>query len=145
MAKDTQKNRYFAIGIARDSWVLSQIEADAKEYQMDDQPAKLIVQRLIEYYKLVERGVIVPGVTAMMQPVQMPASTLVPMNGNGHASNGASNGRSKSASAAVPAPAPAIQVVQEPEHSVAGTVGESETAADNADAALDFFSMDDDD
>jgi hypothetical protein len=137
MPKDNKKYRYFQIGIGWESWTLDQLEQDAILHQMEDQPAKLIVLRLTEYYKLVERGVIVPGVTAMMQTAPAPAPA--PMNGHSSPNGAASSTRKGSGRAA----APAEPKEEEPAQNT-GTVAESDAAEENADAALDFFTMDDD-
>jgi len=65
MPKDTEKYRYLNVGLGWDSWVLSQLLQDAEMHQMADQPAKLAALRLTEYYRLVERGIIEPGVTVL--------------------------------------------------------------------------------
>jgi hypothetical protein len=135
MPKDTKKNRYFQIGMGWDSWTLAQLEKDARLHQMDDQPAKLVVLRLTEYYTLVEKGAIIPGVTAMMQPslqVQQASGT----NGTMPANNNGTRGGSTAAPAAVPK--------QDQEEEANNTVAESEAAEQNADEALDYFMMDDD-
>ncbi len=65
MPKDTEKYRYLNVGLGWDSWVLSRLLQDAEMHQMADQPAKLAALRLTEYYRLVERGIIEPGVTVL--------------------------------------------------------------------------------
>jgi hypothetical protein len=65
MAKDTTKNLYLNIGLARDSWVLQRLKADADFHQMGDLPAKMASVRLVEYYRLVEMGIITPGITVL--------------------------------------------------------------------------------
>src|SRR5436190_16968378 len=67
MPKDTEKYRYLNVGLGWDSWVLSQLLQDAELHQMTDQPAKLAALRLTEYYRLVERGIIVPGMTVLVK------------------------------------------------------------------------------
>lgn len=142
MPKDTKRYRYLTVGIAWDSWTLQQLEADGNLHQMEDQLAKLMVLRLTEYYKLVERGVINPGVTAMMQhaliqPIQ--AQPMPPMtNGDGAmptSYHSASNGSRGGGGGTIPS-------LTEPETEEAATIGESANADENADAALDFFSTD---
>lgn len=122
MAKDPIKNRYFQLGIAWNSWTLAKLEADAKLHQMEDQITKLMVLRLTEYYKLVEKGMIIPGATAMM-----PAPMQVQTSSNGHTPDVA--GKRESAA--------------EQEQPGLNTVGESSNAGENADEALDFYKMDD--
>jgi len=137
MPKDTKKNRYFQIGIGWESWTLEHLEADAKLHQMDDQPAKLIVLRLTEYYKLmenyklVEQGVIVSGVSAMMAQVQQTGAA-------GHNGNG-STPAPKQKNTGAPSSPSALQ-----QKKATNSVAASESAADNADAAMDFFLNDDD-
>jgi hypothetical protein len=65
MPKDTDKYRYLQVGLGWDSWVLAQLTRDAEMHQMADQPAKLAAVRLTEYYRLVDLGIIVPGVTVL--------------------------------------------------------------------------------
>jgi len=65
MAKDTIKNKYLNIGLARDSWVLGELESDATLHQMGDQPAKMAAVRLTEYYRLVKQKIIIPGITVL--------------------------------------------------------------------------------
>lgn len=91
MPKNREKYRYFEVGLAHDSWVLTQLEKDAILHQMDDQPAKLIAMRLTEYYKLADMGIFAPGITERMQPMVAPSM-------NGHA-----NG-TKTAAALPPSP-----------------------------------------
>jgi hypothetical protein len=79
MPKNSDKYRYFQVGIGWESWTLKQLEGDATLHQMEDQPAKLIALRLTEYYKLAEMGVFVPGVTARMR-IETPS----PSAANGH-------------------------------------------------------------
>jgi hypothetical protein len=67
MPKDTDKYRYLTVGLAWDSEVLQQLEADANKHQMGDQLAKMIALRITEYYELVKRGVVVPGITLLTQ------------------------------------------------------------------------------
>jgi hypothetical protein len=70
VGKDTQKYRYLNVGLGWDSWVLSQLQADAELHQMEDQPGKLAALRLTEYYRLVEQGLIVPGLTVLSKGAQ---------------------------------------------------------------------------
>src|SRR5437762_1280949 len=128
MAKDPTKNRYFQLGIAWNSWTLKRLEEDAHLHQMEDQITKLMVLRLTEYYQLVAKGVIVPGATAMM-PAPVQAQTEA-ASSNGHTPTATS----KRSSVATPA------VSEEPE---INTIAESSEADQNADDALDFFKMDD--
>src|SRR5258708_9647827 len=67
MPKDTDKYRYLQVGLGWDSWVLAQLTRDAEMHQMGDQPAKLAAVRLTEYYRLVDLGIIVPGVTVLVK------------------------------------------------------------------------------
>jgi len=130
MAKDPTKNRYFQLGIAWNSWTLKRLEEDAHLHQMEDQITKLMVLRLTEYYQLVEKGMIVPGATAMM-PAPVQAQTEA-ASSNGHTPTAASKRSSVATSA----------VSEEPR---GNTIAESSDADQNADEALDFFKMDDDD
>jgi hypothetical protein len=134
MAKDPTKNRYFQLGIAWNSWTLKRLEEDAHLHQMEDQITKLMVLRLTEYYQLVAKGVIVPGATAMM-PAPVQAQTEA-ASSNGHTPNvaTATSRRDRVATSAVSE--------EEPE---GNTIAESSEADQNADDALDFFKMDDDD
>ena len=68
MPKDTGKYRYLTVGLAWDSGVLQSLESDANKHQMGDQLAKMIGIRLTEYYELVKRGVVVPGITVLAEP-----------------------------------------------------------------------------
>src|SRR5690348_6596371 len=106
MPKDAKKYRYFTVGLGWESWILSKLQEDAALHQMDDQPAKLIALRLTEYYKLVEGGAIIPGVTARLPQqtpsipstsIQAPAQAQAPLYGH-------SNGRSGNAAAPVAHP-----------------------------------------
>ncbi|EFH79644.1 hypothetical protein [Ktedonobacter racemifer] len=145
MPKDSKKYRYLTAGIEWDSWTLKQLEQDAELHQMSDQMAKLMVLRLTEYYKLVERGVIMPGATAMMQQQYPPIQAAVPAplplmgaNGNGAMmqSSQPMNGRRESANTV-----PLAQAEPEPQIE---TIGESENADANAEEALNFWDMDED-
>lgn len=68
MPKDGTKYRYLTVGLAWDSEVLERLEADASKHQMGDQLAKMIALRITEYYELVKRGVVVPGITVLTEP-----------------------------------------------------------------------------
>src|SRR5437667_11184418 len=68
MPKDGTKYRYLTVGLAWDSEVLERLETDASKHQMDDQLAKMIALRITEYYELVKRGVVVPGITVLAEP-----------------------------------------------------------------------------
>ena|SRR5437763_5287530 len=76
MPKDSEKYRYLTVGLAWDSEVLERLMADANKCQMGDQLAKMIAVRLTEYYELVKRGVVVPGITVLAQPPS-PETTAV--------------------------------------------------------------------
>ena len=68
MPKDGTKYRYLTVGLAWDSEVLQQLETDANKHQMGDQLAKMIALRITEYYELVKRGFVVPGITVLSKP-----------------------------------------------------------------------------
>src|SRR5260370_29983841 len=65
--KDSAKYRYVNVGLGWGSWALEQLLQDAEMHQMADQPAKLAALRLTEYYRLVERGIIVPGMSVLVK------------------------------------------------------------------------------
>ena len=69
MAKDSEKYRYLTVGLAWDSDVLARLEEDAHKHQMGDQLAKMIALRLTEYYELVQRGFVVPGISVLAEPL----------------------------------------------------------------------------
>jgi hypothetical protein len=52
MPKDREKYRYVDVGLERGSWTLAMFEEDARRHQMSDQPGKLMIVRLTEYYEL---------------------------------------------------------------------------------------------
>jgi hypothetical protein len=134
MAKNPKKYRYLEVGLAWDSWTLSQLTEDARLHQMEEQPAKLAALRLTEYYRLVSLGVIVPGVTAL-QP--KPTEPEVRASSNGTQRPAAMrNGKSTSveeqdqASRRSDAPEAVRENILLEESSDVGL---------NADAALSFF------
>jgi hypothetical protein len=75
MARDTENNHYLSIGLEKKSWVLKQLKADAHLHQMSDQLGKLAGLRLVEYYRLVAKGVIVAGVT-VLAPAGLPQTPV---------------------------------------------------------------------
>jgi hypothetical protein len=142
MGKNRDKYRYVEIGLEWDSWVLGKFEEDAKRTHMTGSPAKLAAMRLIEYYQLVEKGIIVPGMPGMAPLVGQTqgAQGMMPM---GPAVPGAFE------DADLP-PAGSQPSFHEPSESAVPTISaeplsiEEDEAGDNADAALDYF-LDDDD
>jgi hypothetical protein len=76
MPKNQDKYRYLNVGLGWDSWVLAKLLEDAEMHQMADQPAKLAALRLTEYYRLVERGIIEPGVTILSKKEEADGADL---------------------------------------------------------------------
>ncbi|GHO88228.1 hypothetical protein [Dictyobacter formicarum] len=140
MGKNTKKYKYLEIGLEWESWVLAQIEQDAADHQMSDQLAKLAALRLTEYYRLVQRGIIVSGLAMSagsapayapqrmeQQPAPEPVSERAPRPSRERRS-------------------PRVKDAEPPEElSEIEIIEESESAGDNADLAIDFFLQDDDD
>jgi hypothetical protein len=121
MPKDTDKYRYLTVGLSWGSEVLERLQADAERHQMGDQLAKMIAVRLTEYYELVNRGVVVPGITVLAAE---PSTTV-------RVARETTETRTRSNSVASPAPSEPIVLPE------AASVGA------NANAALEAFLEDD--
>ncbi len=88
MGKDADTYRYFHIGILWNSETLEDIKQDSIESHMQEQPNKMLAERIAEYYRLKRRGFIIPGVTAAAVSM-MPTSTPTRSNGYYPGGNGA--------------------------------------------------------
>ncbi|GCE32211.1 hypothetical protein KDA_76950 [Dictyobacter alpinus] len=140
MPKNTKKYKYLEIGLEWESWVLGQIEQDAADHQMSDQLAKLAALRLTEYYRLVQRGIIVSGL-AMSTGSYAPAPQRIDQQ---------QQQMLEPVSERAPRPtrerrAPKAKEPDPIEPSEIEFIEESENADDNADLAIDFFLQDEDD
>ena len=62
MSQDPDKYLYFHVGLLKNSFALDALRQDALKYHMIDQPDQLIALRLTEYYELMSRGVLPPGI-----------------------------------------------------------------------------------
>jgi hypothetical protein len=62
MSQDQEMYLYFHVGLLKNSFALDALRQDALKYHMIDQPAQLIALRLTEYYELMARGVLPPGI-----------------------------------------------------------------------------------
>jgi len=119
MARDSEQYKVFNVAILRDSWVLEEIEKDAVEHQMPGHVNKLLALRITEYYRLIKEGKISAAMVGSRDGVGA-------TNGNA-----AEHNREQTATPSV----------HESTARTAGrgSVGISNHAHDNADAALDFF------
>jgi hypothetical protein len=138
MGRDKAKNKYFEVGFEKDSWVLDRIADDARFSHMTGTPSKLLAMRLIEYYTLVEKGLIIPGASMRMSPMEPPVPQAVPAMPTAmeHADVLATQRQTNNDPDPIteaPPPPPVLAEINE------------EDAGDNADMALDFFLDDDDD
>jgi hypothetical protein len=117
MARDSERYKVFNVAILRDSWVLEEIEKDAAEHQMPGHVNKLLALRLTEYYRLMKEGKISAALVGSRDGV------------------GATNGNTATAEQT------ALPSVHEStaRNAGRGSVGLSNHANNNADAALDFF------
>jgi hypothetical protein len=129
MARDSEKYKIFPVAILRDSWVLDMIEADAVNHQMPDHVNKLLALRITEYYKLIKDGVIS---AAMLGGLDVAASSH--HNGKASASGSPTARRDHQASAARESTAGSSSTTES-----GGSVGISDNAEINADAALGYF------
>lgn len=66
MSQDPDKYLYFHVGLLKNSFALDALQQDALKYHMIDQPDQLIALRLTEYYELMARGVLPPGIGASL-------------------------------------------------------------------------------
>ena len=64
MSQDPDKYLYFHVGLLKNSFALDALQQDALKYHMIDQPDQLIALRLTEYYELMARGILPPGIGA---------------------------------------------------------------------------------
>ena len=62
MSQDSDKYLYFNVGLLKHSFALDALRKDALKYHMIDRPDQLIALRLTEYYELMARGVLPPGI-----------------------------------------------------------------------------------
>ena len=62
MSQDVEKYLYFNVGLLKNSFGLDALWQDAMKYHMVDQPGQLIALRLTEYYEMMARGILHPGV-----------------------------------------------------------------------------------
>jgi hypothetical protein len=62
MSQDPEKYLHFNVGLLKNSFALDALRQDALKYHMVDQPGQLIALRLTEYYELMARGVLTPGI-----------------------------------------------------------------------------------
>ncbi len=62
MSQDPEKYLHFNVGLLKNSFALDALRQDALKYHMVDQPGQLIALRLTEYYELIARGVLPPGI-----------------------------------------------------------------------------------
>jgi hypothetical protein len=67
----SEKFLYFTVGLLKGSPALEALRQDATKYHMIDLPGQLIALRLTEYYELIEKGIVQPG-------VQIPAVKVSP-------------------------------------------------------------------
>jgi len=82
VAQDRDQYLQFTIKLLKGSFALSALWQDALNYHMIDQPEKLIAMRLTEYYELIARGTLRPGLSAPGAPNQ-PAANVTPGGNNG--------------------------------------------------------------
>jgi hypothetical protein len=61
MSQDLEKYLYFHVGLLKNSFALDALRQDALKYHMVDQPGQLIALRLTEYYEMMARGILHPG------------------------------------------------------------------------------------
>ena len=62
MSQDPEKYLHFNVSLLKNSFALDALRQDALKYHMVDQPGQLIALRLTEYYELMARGVLPPGI-----------------------------------------------------------------------------------
>ena len=63
MSQDPEKYLHFNVGLLKNSFALDALRQDALKYHMVDQPGQLIALRLTEYYELMARGALTPGIS----------------------------------------------------------------------------------
>jgi hypothetical protein len=66
MSQNPEKYLYFQVGLLKNSFALDALRQDALKYHMVDQPGQLIALRLTEYYEMMARGILPPGVRVPM-------------------------------------------------------------------------------
>ena len=121
MARDSKHYKVFNVAILRDSWVLEEIEKDAAEHQMPGHVNKLLALRLTEYYRLMKEGKISAALVGSRDRV------------------GATNGNTATTEHNHEQTATPSVHESTARNAGRGSIGLSNHANNNADAALDFF------
>lgn len=128
MSHDPEKYLYFTVGLLKDSFALDALRQDALKYHMIDRPDQLIALRLTEYYELIARGVLPPGISVPLATMPLGSGTRdgrkqwTPANAPGSTGTGPVAGQA----AASPAEEESIVAV-------------SPDAEQNADEAADYW------